>query len=368
MAILVDTVVESEVTRELVDKARTFFSLPRGRKDEFIIPSEGYPPRSDARITFPRGRGYEVQEEVSVPGAESRIINEWLMVRDSSASYNASDAYFTNAEGLEFYSPIEKHPEQETWPEEVPGLKEAATSYYRSAEQLAGIMYDMFSLSLGLPRDFFASKAKHGPIWPVKIAHYPKQDEAPPEDQQRISPHYDRTLFSMITTTDLQEQAMGSGLQILVDRHTGNAVDGRNAENAVWRNVPIVENSFVINVGEMMARWTNGHFKHVVHRVPNPIPDEANAVVSGRISLLAFVILDYDTPVEVIPSVIEEEEVVKYNRTWVGELYNWGSELPIYNKEAQEKMRLAQGLYDTKGHQDRTLATVLPTEHRDILN
>ena len=74
----------------------------------------------------------------------------------------------------------------------------------------------------------------------------------------RIQPHWDRTLFALIASSDAGTQEQGEvriprgGLQILVDED-GAGADGR-AERAVWRDVIAPENSFVVNVGEMMAR------------------------------------------------------------------------------------------------------------------
>lgn len=132
---------------------------------------------------------------------------------------------------------------------------------------------------------------------------------------------------------------------------SGDAVDGRATAGAVWRNVHMEAGCFVVNVGEMLARWTNERFRHVVHRVQNPSEAAARRMARGRLSLLAFVIPDYEARVECLPSCLAPGEAPKYEPTWVGELYNWGSSLPIYDKAKQERMRLAQGLYTTAGKQ-----------------
>ena len=117
---------------------------------------------------------------------------------------------------------------------------------------------------------------------------------------------------------------------------------------------------FVLNVGEMLARWTNERFRHVVHRVPNP--KNATDATLSRMSLLAFVIPDYVTAVEPLPTCVEPGAAPLYEATWVGELYNWGSTLDIYDKEKQELMRQAQGLYNKKGGQTTFGTTTSITE------
>lgn len=221
MALLRDHTIPQATVDGCVAASRAFFALPRARKDEWKLPS-GYPPRSDARITSPRGWGYEVQAEHG-----EQMINEWIMVRDSlTPASELDDEYYTCPEGAEFHSPERKHPYQQRWPHEVPTLREATGAYHRALQPFVSTMYEMTALALALPGDFFTSRARRSPIWPVKIAHYPAHAPPPPRDQQRIAPHYDRTLFSMITTSDVHEQTLGSGLQV---RTAPAAVSARRA-------------------------------------------------------------------------------------------------------------------------------------------
>ena len=80
----------------------------------------------------------------------------------------------------------------------------------------------LFALALGLAEDFFASRAQKAPLWPVTIAHYPPQKVAPAEDKERIQAHWDRTLFSLITTSGLKRQVklVGNRVFHLVKCHS----------------------------------------------------------------------------------------------------------------------------------------------------
>ena len=65
---------------------------------------------------------------------------------------------------------------------------------------------------------------------------------------------------------------------------------------------------------------------------------------------MAYVLPDYDVAVEC--AVCEREGIAPlYEPSWIGEMFNWGSELPIYNKTKQERLRRAQGLYTQSGEQ-----------------
>mmetsp|Transcript_50726 Transcript_50726/g.94796 ORF Transcript_50726/g.94796 Transcript_50726/m.94796 type:complete len:792 (-) Transcript_50726:111-2486(-) len=348
MVTLVDTGVPQDIIEGAIAKSRAFFALPRATKDRFHEP-EGYPPRSYGSVTTPRGKTYKVQQD----DGRGNILNEWLLVRNTSSQVDLTDPHYISDEGREFYSPEEKHPEQLIWPEEVPGFQAATAAFYHEVEELSKTMYELFALALDLAPDFFLRRARRAPIWPVTIAHYPPQSVEPEKDKARIQPHWDRTLFSLITTSDVGDEDSQGGLQILVDSTTGEGVDGRaqvEGRDVEWQQVVRPKGGFVVNVGEMMSRWSNGRMKHVVHRVPNPRRSSEDGL--GRISLMAFVLPDYDAVVECIHCEKEGLEAM-YEKTWVGEMMNWGSKLSIYNKTKQDFMRRAQGLYTYEGAQTK---------------
>ncbi|CAK9029836.1 unnamed protein product [Durusdinium trenchii] len=345
MVVLVDVGFPEGLIEKTMSKSREFFELPLHLKEKHGEPS-GYPPRSYGAVTVPTGKFYKTQQKDD-PG---NILNEWLLVKNTTVPIDWKDPYYSSDEGQEFYSSISKHPEQQQWPAEVPGLQEVTGAFYREMEKLATTMQELFALALGISKDFFSSRSQRAPIWPVTIAHYPPQEVAPAEDKERIQPHWDRTLFSLITTSDAGDEDSEGGLQILVDKETGDGVDGRaemEGRSTEWQKVRRPPGGFIINVGEIMSRWSNGRLKHVVHRVPNPKPGHPDL---GRISLMAFVVPDYDAVVECIHCK-EDGSTPIYEKTWVGEMMNWGSRLPIYNQTKMEMMRMAQGLYSTKGDQ-----------------
>ncbi|CAL1159166.1 unnamed protein product [Cladocopium goreaui] len=338
--------------------SRRFFALPAHTKEQYKEPS-GYPPRSYGAITSPEGKIYKTQQRDD----SGNILNEWLLVKNTSVAIDWNEPYYTSDEGREFYSSVSKHPEQSQWPSEVPELRQVTGAFYQAMEKLADTMHELFALALGISKDVAPETAATCSIDRVTIAHYPPQDTPPAEDQERIQPHWDRTLFSLITTSDYGDEdseAGRGGLQILVDKDTGDGVDGR-AELEVER-VERVERVLECFVPVVMSRWSNGRdtaghccgmgewgLKHVVHRVPNPKPGHRDP---GRISLMAFVVPDYDTVVECLHCK-EDGSVPLYEKTWVGEMMNWGSKLPIYNQTKMEMMRMAQGLYTKKGHQTK---------------
>lgn len=211
-------------------------------------------------------------------------MNEWLLCRESTSHPRGSGdgEYFGSMEGeLHFREPT---PETEgPDPPEAAGLRLTLEEYHREMQMLAKKVERCFALALDLPEDFFEATSSRAPSWPVTIAHYPKQRLEAPPPVERIDPHWDRVMFSLVTTTDEAAQQNGGGIQILLDEH-GDTVDAGTGTEGHWHDVPVRSGQFCINIGEIMTQWTNRVFKHVVHRVTNPTTPEGN---TDRISLMA---------------------------------------------------------------------------------
>jgi isopenicillin N synthase-like dioxygenase len=89
-----------------------------------------------------------------------------------------------------------------------------------------------------------------------------------------------------------------------------------NAEGE-WRDVPIAPDCFIVNIGELMARWTNETWRATLHRVVNPPEDKAAA--SRRLSLVFFHNPNYDAPVAALPGTVKPGESPKFAPTTSGE-------------------------------------------------
>ena len=94
----------------------------------------------------------------------------------------------------------------------------------------------------------------------MRALNYPEQTVAPQPGQLRAGAHSD---YGSLTI--LLPQAGSKGLQI-------------ERPDKSWMDVPPVPGAFIINIGNLMARWTNDRWVSTVHRVANPAnPQEAKA-------------------------------------------------------------------------------------------
>ena len=76
------------------------------------------------------------------------------------------------------------------------------------------------------------------------------------EDDMRIA-HWVKRYF---------EQA-GYSPEVAHDGESGLAVKTRDG---VWRAVPCVRNAYVVNIGDLLAAWTNHRWRSSLHRVVFP--------------------------------------------------------------------------------------------------
>jgi isopenicillin N synthase-like dioxygenase len=82
----------------------------------------------------------------------------------------------------------------------------------------------------------------------MRLLYYPPQPIVVDEDQLGCGAHADYECFTFLS------QSNQLGLQVL-------------NSNGEWINAVSIENTFVVNIGDLMQRWTNDQFKSTVHRV-----------------------------------------------------------------------------------------------------
>ncbi len=167
------------------------------------------------------------------------------------------------------------------WPAALPGLQPAWESYLGEMRTLADRLLSIFALGLGLDAQYFADKVDRAPV-SQRAINYPEQDTAPDEGVLRAGAHTDYG-----TLTILRQELGRGGLQV----HDG-ATDS-------WVDIPSTPGAYVINIGDLMARWTNDRWTSTLHRVINP--DVGSQKSNRRQSMPFFHNANYSQLVECLP-------------------------------------------------------------------
>ncbi|WP_203070752.1 isopenicillin N synthase family dioxygenase [Falsiroseomonas ponticola] len=157
------------------------------------------------------------------------------------------------------------------WPAEVPELAPAMEAYFDAIGACGAKLLRAVALSLGLDRDFFAPHYKT-PLQRTQAIFYPPQ--APDDtDGFGVAPHTD---FGCIT---LLWQDDSGGLEV------------RERQTGAWIPAPPLPGTLVVNVGDLLGRWSNDRFASTPHRVVNRSGHE-------RMSIATFYDPDFSAPVD----------------------------------------------------------------------
>ncbi len=133
------------------------------------------------------------------------------------------------------------------WPD-LPSFRSAWEAYYQAMEDLAARVMRAFAASLSLDDNVF-DDVLDAPVSALRALHYPAIMGVALENQQRAGAHTD---YGSLTI--LLPQPGSRGLEIM-------------SPEGDWIEVPAPENAFVINIGDLMARWTNDRWVSTLHRV-----------------------------------------------------------------------------------------------------
>ncbi len=199
------------------------------------------------------------------------------------------DEYHSPARAGEFFAP-------NLWPAEIPEFEGIWRRYYGEMERLATGLMRVFALALDLPERYFDDKVDRH-LTDLSAIHYPPLQAEPLPGQMRAGQHTD---FGSLTIVQ-QNDAVG-GLQVRLGEE--------------WIDVPYVPGAFVVNIGDLMAEWTNDRWVSTIHRVATP--PRINDPASDRLSFTFFFQPNYDARIEVLPTCCGPGNPPRYANTTSG--------------------------------------------------
>jgi len=146
---------------------------------------------------------------------------------------------------------VEDHPMRgvNQWPEFVPTLEPAAMDYFHSAQEVAYHLMRGFATGLNLEPGFFL-KTCNRPLSRASFVYYPAQPAECGTEQFGVGPHTDFGVLTVLCQDDT------GGLQVQDVRGD-------------WIHAPPIDGTLLVNVGDLLSRWTAGQYKSTPHRVVN---------------------------------------------------------------------------------------------------
>jgi isopenicillin N synthase-like dioxygenase len=179
------------------------------------------------------------------------------------------------------------------WPQHLPGFREQMYAYFAVMQALERRTLRLLALSLDLAEDYF-EPMYHEPMSILRLLHYPPHPASARPNQLGAGAHTDWGLLTFLLQDDI------GGLEV-------RDADGR------WMRATPIAGSFVVNLGDMIVRWTNGLYHSTMHRVLN------NVSGRDRYSVPFFGTPRHDARVETLANCISADNPARFAPCTAGE-------------------------------------------------
>ena len=160
---------------------------------------------------------------------------------DTGHKPNLNEAFFFSREDRG-----DGKPSRNQWPE-LDDFKAPLLEYFDTMDTLGHRLLPLYALALGMPADYFEQFFQPAQAT-LRMSHYPPMDHA--EDQWGVAPHTDAGFMTLLPQNDVP------GLWI---RPAGDD----------WFEPEVIPESFLVNSGDMLRRWSNDRLLSTTHRVRN---------------------------------------------------------------------------------------------------
>lgn len=261
--------VDAALIAAQFDWARRFFALPQDAKDAIAL------------ARSPCNRGYEPMGGQTLDSDTPPDLKEGFYM-----GWHLEPDHPLVQAGLPNHGP-------NVWPPALPGFEAQMAAYYAAMFDLGRRIARLVALSLELAENHFDAGFET-PMTILRLLHYPPQPHDAPPNQLGAGAHTDWGLITILAQDDC------GGLEV------------RNADGNWLRADPIPE-TFVVNLGDMLERWTNGMYHSNLHRVLN------RASRRDRFSVPFFFEPSYHTRVECLPTCTSADHPPRYAPCTAGE-------------------------------------------------
>ncbi|SNQ46363.1 putative Oxidoreductase, 2OG-Fe(II) oxygenase family [Frankia canadensis] len=252
-----------------------FFDQPVEEKRRLLPPgpevNRGYAPLGSEALAYSLG-------------AEDALPDLFEAFNVGVDAWPAGDPYH-EAESHRMFAP-------NLWPAHPARMRAVWVEYFTTLSRLAGTLMSAFAQALDLPTDYFATRTGRAPNV-MRANRYLRHPGAPDPapGQLRMGAHTDYGACTILLADDVP------GLEIL-------GPDGR------WHGVRPAPGAFIVNIGDLLARWTNDRWRSTLHRVvPPPTAEHGPAL---RRSIAFFHEGNHDAVVECLPTCVSADNPARY--------------------------------------------------------
>ncbi|XWS49131.1 hypothetical protein CRYUN_Cryun13aG0137300 [Craigia yunnanensis] len=209
---LVSHGVEEELLKKVFEQSKKFFSLPVEEKIKFAVKNHrGYTGLYDEKLDTSLNAKGDSKESFYVGSLAENHLNQW---------------------------PSE---------EDLPSWRSTMEAYYKKVLSAGMKLISLVALALNLDEDFFQKLgALNDPMAFLRLLHYPGDVDSSREEVYGASAHSDYGMITLLLTDGVP------GLQVCREK---------SKQPQVWVDVPSISGAFIVNIGDMMERWTNCSFR-----------------------------------------------------------------------------------------------------------
>ncbi|KAE8386835.1 hypothetical protein BDV23DRAFT_162519 [Aspergillus alliaceus] len=269
---IINHTIPSILQNSILEQSKEFFDLPMEVKERYSKDIGGF------------NRGYE---HLRAQNFEKRTKGDLKEGFYLGKNLPLDDPYVVERK---FGQGPNKYPAEVSNPDRFRTIMD---EYHSALTSLAEGILRMLARTLGLEGSAFEAFGEH-PVAALRLLHYPPQDSDASDLERGIGAHTD---FGAITI--LLQDTTG-GLQVW------------NNISSEWVDVTPIPGAYVVNLGNMMMRWTNDRYLSNFHRVINRSGKE-------RFSVPFFFSGNPDYTIECLESCVTEDQPAKYPPITVGE-------------------------------------------------
>jgi isopenicillin N synthase-like dioxygenase len=179
------------------------------------------------------------------------------------------------------------------WPDGHAAMRAAMVTYFKILQAVGERLLPVLARALGMPADFFTPLFAGEAHVNLRFLHYPPQDVSD-DEQFGQGPHTDNSFITILARLDVP----------------GLAVRLPSGE---WLAPPVIPGTFLVNLGNMMKRWSNDRFLSTPHAV-------LNESGTDRYSIAFFYSPTPSAVIECLPSCVGPDDPPRYPPAVYGDL------------------------------------------------